>query len=704
MPLVGREAIIEQISRDALDPNGRPITAIVGISGIGKTAVVTEIVFQTIPKFLFEKIVWVPYSLLIHGIEKERSSAKLWQNLKETLKNQLLDRSASPVIDNLIRYRFLEKPYLIVIDGVEDVLPQEVLENLYKCCRPTLVLITSQVQQNAIIVNNIQMPPLNQSQTKLLLSQTAFSEGIEEEAFQKIYESIGGHPQLILMVAGLLKSFPPTQALDSLATFSKQKPDIRIFNLFSQIWDKIGADSRILLAQIVKFSKDGMPFEQIQANSRLKKSRLLTAIKNLIDFSLLDRNVGGNERYYFHQIVAMLVDQMSPERPDETAVLNNLEFWQKIIEQIDSNQFEKILPNLHLINHGVTVALEDPTAIKKTTDLLLALFSIIERVGHLEVWIPHFETICNTHLHRIEKYIQVKLLNRLGQLQKLDYKFDQALESHQRAEKIAKQLEDDQLLAESWFNLSTNYYEINQLSEAQLLINQAIAIFKLAPQNPKWIATAFNTKGLIGLANNEVEASIEAFQKSIQYWKRTSDLTELARVYKNLGYAYQLMADPIASEKAYFEAVSIFRKTTSAIDLAQLYLNLSALYYQQNVPQKALNMLRKIDPKLFSTAGNLYLDGVFNQNLGNCLLAVRNFDEATIHLKKAIKIWKILDRPIDLANSIGTLGEVWSAIGEFEQATEAFNEAIIYVTPFTHEERGERILNFLFNEREKIKQ
>ena len=71
-----------------------------------------------------------------------------------------------------------------------------------------------------------------------------------------------------------------------------------------------------------------------------------------------------------------------------------------------------------------------------------------------------------------------------------------------------------------------------------------------------------------------------------------------------------------------------------------------------------------------------HLRGSLTHNLGNTLLALGILEEARLYLDQAIAFWEQADDDLELANSVGTLAEVYEADEAWQTAVATYDQAL----------------------------
>jgi tetratricopeptide (TPR) repeat protein len=379
----------------------------------------------------------------------------------------------------------------------------------------------------------------------------------------------------------------------------------------------------------------------------------------------------------------------------------NLTYWQEQMRRLtdaDARVFLQDQANLLL---AVEMGLALPETQPSTAILLLQLFPLIERCGYWERWLPLWETAVAIHPNH-EPAQRSRLLTRLGQLRRLNGQLDLALRLHQEAETAAHQSGDPWSLAEAWGNLTLDYHARRAYDNAETHGKQALALFATLPDSERWQATLWNTLGLVALEVHDFALAETRLQHSLTLWQQLQQPTQLARVLKNLGVMWQQQQNFILAGRYYQEAQQHLAATDSELDKIQVQMNLGVLHFlQQQYPQAEL-AFRLADSFLPRYQGNYSLRAMIAQNLGNVLVKQQRPAEAQVCLQQARILWQQLQDDLNLANTLGTLGEVLGMLGNVATAVVAYDEALTLLACYPAHPWAKKLQREFTQEREVL--
>jgi tetratricopeptide (TPR) repeat protein len=355
----------------------------------------------------------------------------------------------------------------------------------------------------------------------------------------------------------------------------------------------------------------------------------------------------------------------------------NLAFWQQQIAHYDDRRGQEFMREQANIILAVKMGLALPATRATAVELLLLAFPLVERSGFWDQW----RQLLSSALAIGESFpavVQARLNNRYGQLLRLMRLLKEAAAIHHKAEKIALLCKETVPIieAEIWFNLSVDYRLLRHYDEAEKYGQQALDLFCRLPDCEKWQAAILNTLGLLALERARYPEAEEKLRHSLALWQRFNEPTEEARVLNGLALALHRQKQLEAALYYYRQALERLAMTASELDMAEVNSNLGALYFEWQEYDKAAFAFRQAQTVALHYSGNFRLRAIVAQNLGNVLLKQEQFAEAEGWLQKSRVLWQQMGDDLMLANTLGTLAELFAAMHQQHKAAQFYNEAL----------------------------
>lgn len=295
-------------------PEGAWVTAVTGLGGMGKTALVRSIAPQLVIELRFADVIWlhgVPPDLDGHSVPSENIFNQITMDLARHF-------WADDQIEIAPERRFLQvwqrvkqRPFLIIIDNLKSETDFEhLLARLNDLANPSKLLITTHIRPSQpAIVSTHSVNELSFADGTAFISHLVQGMGTEAFAsatdtdYQAIWNLTGGHPLALKQVVNLLDILPLTMVLTRLSQGKDGQIEEMYRHIYWQTWQMLSANGRQLLQAMSLMAEPGDDLEDLCRLSGLPESQLWSAAMELRSYSLLE--VKGNLRercYNIHQL------------------------------------------------------------------------------------------------------------------------------------------------------------------------------------------------------------------------------------------------------------------------------------------------------------------------------------------------------------------------------------------------------------------
>ncbi len=308
--LFGFEGAKKEVS-NALLRAGEPWSVtIAGIGGIGKTSLAHAVVRDVIQTLAFERVCWLrapaPQQTDGDGLDAAPTYQRLLQLLAEQIWPEEPGVASSAARERRLRHALRARPYLIVIDNLEDEeTTAYVLNQIRSLTTPSKFLLTARahpaVAASTYFVSLDELP--EEEATALVrdyadtIGLTALTEA-DPATLAAIYEVTGGNPLALKLVASLAAVLPLPQILADLQRVRPGPIEDLYRNIYWESWRTLSERARTLLQAMPLVAESGARPAQMQAISDLSEDDFWPAVTELVARCLLEVHGALDERRY----------------------------------------------------------------------------------------------------------------------------------------------------------------------------------------------------------------------------------------------------------------------------------------------------------------------------------------------------------------------------------------------------------------------
>lgn len=290
------------------------VVALVGMGGMGKTALADAVARQVIGHFSFDQIVWLrsePQTMSGHS----HSPQLTYEDLITTLAGDLWPEATEmPTLAQrllAVRHRLKQRPCLVIIDNLESETDTAyLLAHLNDLANPSKFLLTTRTRPvEQATVYSFDVDELSLSDAASLLRHHARDIGVRametatEADMAHIYQVVGGNPLALKLVVSLLDLLPLSQVLSNLAHRPVGAVEALYKHIYWQTWNVLSPQARQLLQVMPLVAESGGLPAYLCALSDLTEAELWPALQELRHRSLLEvRGTLEEKRYGIHRL------------------------------------------------------------------------------------------------------------------------------------------------------------------------------------------------------------------------------------------------------------------------------------------------------------------------------------------------------------------------------------------------------------------
>lgn len=188
---------------------------------------------------------------------------------------------------------------------------------------------------------------------------------------------------------------------------------------------------------------------------------------------------------------------------------------------------------------------------------------------------------------------QFKAYLELGNILRLQKKYDLALTEYQKAKKIAFETNQTKLKADALHNIGTVWVFQKEYTRAMNHYYQALDYYEII-NDRSYIKTVLSSMASVFLLIRNHEMAIEQYKYILKLQEKDNiENITTGIVFSNLGWAYFKQSNFAEAESHYLKALSIHEKNAKLFMVMSACMDLSRIYLAINKPELAVKFITR---------------------------------------------------------------------------------------------------------------
>jgi len=583
--LISAEGALGELRRQLTQPDSPRLLTLVGPGGMGKTALAHALARQMIDEGRFEDFAWIT-------LDAPTAYDALLALIAYAIGYPHLAASGSAELGANLRARLASVPTLIVFDNADELAgyPAD-LARLEQLAGPgRMIIIARQRPPADAPVAIFPITPLSPDDVARLIRDIArqrhiaAAEALNEESMAAIVRAIGGNPLAARVVASQLAYLPLDRILETLGSIPATGDQALFDTLFRQTWESISLNARQAAIALALLSLEGAGWEDWFEIAGLPPEAFDTAIRALVDCSLIDTAV-DSANYAMRPLARQFVIEQTNRPPWREKFQGLLSAAAQRLEDEDGDPEPE--RGLALLRRQVELA-DSPGDL---AGLIRRLAPAVRRSGQWMVWRdalravhhkiapdnPPLPALARVKLElgvasrwlgetdaareALDEAIadfgeagdfegQAESLVELALLHETAGRHVEATDAYQRAAAAGKRYHDSTIERRALIGLAGLALAADQPALALKRVGEALATFGGDPPDGQ----AMSMLGFVYLQLGDAARSIEAGEKALALLQEEGDLPKQARAHLRLGMAYHANNQP---DQAVFHLESV---------------------------------------------------------------------------------------------------------------------------------------------------
>ncbi len=695
----GRTEATQTLTTQLISDDAPGVISIVGIGGMGKTALAHHVVREAIPSLEFDKIVWLTVQ------SASRPNADLPPKITfEVLLDSLIQRIDDSAelkglsIEQRLHYvgeKLSTTPHLIVVDNIEieaDVI--YILNRIQPLARRSKFLVTSRVQPHVPHVYTHRVQPLSQKASlELLQSRTGRRSPSQLDALVALAKSTSGHPLALRLVASQVGQYsgPLKQELP---TIQDDADFIQLLDrLYAQKWAQLSDATRTLWLGLPLMPDAAALETHLQYASGLSKRDFQSAINQMLAFSLLEvhHSLTGDVMYAYHQLTqSFALERANLAASDDAefdtrsvfvrAVGQNIAWWQQEME--DAFLLRHFQQHEIDLKGAISFGLAFEEVQEDAVSLLLNLFNLIDLNETPRVWLPLYETALSAETS-LAPMLRFRLLNSAGWFYWMVCDYDRASTHMHDVEHLAfNVLDDDFRKSQSEYGLAWLAFSLHQYDETKRRAEHAIEIRRALGMAPATYRPLLALLGMVLRQQGNADAALEYLTQSLTIARAVEahadmivDVTELIAIHGALGNV------PMA-ESCCDQALSIIDSTGRESMRVRVLAIMAQVYNDHALFELAHQKLISAENTAHHRPHTDLERALLAMQWGRLYLARERFADAQRSLEPTLDTWRNVQNRIYLGQAMFLLSLALRGLKRSQDAAHLRQQAVAVLQAF----------------------
>lgn len=282
-------------------------------------------------------------------------------------------------------------------------------------------------------------------------------------------------------------------------------------------------------------------------------------------------------------------------------------------------------------------------------------------------------------------------LNGIAVIDKNQGRYQEAMEKYQKALIINEQISNLRGASIGWNNIAILYMDQGNLSES---LEASLKAFKINEnlKDKKGMGNNLIATALVYKEQQKYEEALTTYQQALKLLGNDINLErEVSTVLLNIGNIYNFQKKYEAALEVYQKALEIKERLKDKRNMGVALHNIADIHKSIDKPVIAIDFYRqalKIREELVDK------DGICTSNMGLSLVAIdlKDLDGALEYAQKALKIAHEMSKKNAIREANRILSTIYETKGEAKLALQHYKQAIVYADSINNSEVARKTL------------
>ncbi len=673
----GRVAELARLRTQLLQTGGRRVYALVGMGGIGKSAIAVETA-HALRDLFPDGVLWTHAAT-----DDPKSVAERWANAfgyDFSHIPELAERAA------VLRDMLKDKRVLIVFDDVTSSawVRQFVPDSAW---RAVLMTMRDARVAQALRAQVVEVDVLSLADGRSLLADILTEERVaaEEEAAVKIYRLLQGLPLAISLAAQRLAALP-RRKLSWLVERLKletgrldlEARDKALRASFEISWEGLDETHQRVFAYLAVFGGRDFHVNAMSAVAELDRFPAYDRLDMLVTLSLL--NEVGDGRFRQHALLSLFAKE---KLGGDDAPFRRMIAYFGDFARVNQENYVALEPEWENLSVSIARAHEMAlwTVVLQLTETLQPAWFRRGRYHEARQAFPQAVAAAET---LDDQSVLARCLYNWGYVCWEQNDWDEAREKLTASLTLFEKLGDWAGIAKAQLQLGilardqTDFEEAEQYLAASRRVREELG-------DQTGIAETIHWQAQLQYSCGNYQTARELFKQSLSLQKAQNDKLGVLRTLRSLARTLRVLGQDLDLAKTHCERASqLADELGDRVERVVIMMDMASIFLQQNDYQKAEELALKsleMRRKLGDRRGQAMVCYV----LSEISVQRRAFQAARQYGEQSLRMCRTLNDQAGIAFSLRQLGDVWAYSDRYQEACEVWREGLETARQIRHE-------------------
>lgn len=273
-------------------------------------------------------------------------------------------------------------------------------------------------------------------------------------------------------------------------------------------------------------------------------------------------------------------------------------------------------------------------------------------------------------------------LNYIAGHQEVSGKIVEALETQNVVLGLARQSEDEGMLASAIYNVAMLKYKTGQSGNSELSLKEALGIFRRL-ENENGMGDCLKALGNQANANGYTAIALDYYKQASEHYGRSNNMHGQANCSYNSALCYETLGMIDQAIQSYYDSINLFMRFGDPVGAGMSISALGTVYSDKKQYREAISILL-LGRQLLMKGQSLFRLASTERNLAKCYYFSNDLEGALPHAQEAVRLYtqlRLQDQAEEARAQLLRIKQAVEQVTEIKKAAEQPNNLINELFP-----------------------